>query len=496
MYRGYFKKFNANDCEEVIQFVPNDEAEAFLLENAPRLYCPDPIIEETFAFRTWTMRKHIKNTEDGFVITEFLVNDQLPWAGKHNTINAPLTHHLNEFRWLKNANDFLDYITFLIKGDGSVAGSRSAFAYHTPALSAMYSYCVFTANEDYLAENAAYFETYFNHWEQTHLTPNGLFWSNDDREGTEYSVSGTTSELRRLVGFRPLLNACMYGDAVSLAKIFRLVGNSQKEQFYLERARSIKKCMDEKMWDGEFYKAIHPLEQDLDKELDFRDIPEECNVRELVGYIPWVFHMPDPGKEEIFSYLKDPKTFLAKTGLATADISHPRFEFYLKKACTWCGNVWPYATSYALDAVIELLTGYDQHTLDYTDLYCMIKQYADMHYAEEDGKVINFIDEVMLPFEHVWYARELAKAGKEKLHGGQTRGRDYNHSTFIDLVLRGLCGIRPDAPVLTVKPKLRGIWKWFKVENLTYRGETYDVYYDEDGTAFGRGIGVVIEKRS
>ncbi len=494
MYRDYYKKFNANDVEDVIQWIPNREAESFLWENAPRLYCPDPTIEETFAFRAWTMRKHIKNTEDGFVITEFLVNDPLPWAGKHNTINAPLTHHLNEFRWLKNADDFLDYITFLLKGDGSVTGSRSAFAYHTPALSAMYDFCVFTANEDYLIENAEYFEAYFNHWEQTHLTSNGLYRSNDDREGTEYSISGTTNELKRLTGFRPLLNACMYGDAISLSKIFRLAGNVQKEEFYQNRARFIKKCMDEKMWDGEFYKAIHPLEQNLERNLDYRDIPDSCNVKELVGYIPWAYHMPDEGKEAAFRYLKDPSVFQAKTGLTTADISHERFQFDLKKACTWCGNVWPYATSYALNAVIELLDGYDQDILDRADLYQFLKQYAEMHYLTENGKTVNFIDEVMLPFEHIWYARELAKTGKVKLHGGQTRGKDYNHSTFLDLVLRGLCGIKETDGKLTVEPKLHGIWSWFKLENLTFRKETYSIYYDEDGTVFGKGVGIIVEK--
>lgn len=66
-YIDYYSKFNKNDCEEVVQLVPNSEAAGFLYENAPRLYCPDRVIEETFAFRTWTMRKHLMETEDGTV---------------------------------------------------------------------------------------------------------------------------------------------------------------------------------------------------------------------------------------------------------------------------------------------------------------------------------------------------------------------------------------------------------------------------------------------
>lgn len=486
-YSEYFKKFNNNDNEEIIQYISNEKAEEFLLENAPRLYCPDKTIEETFAFRTWTMRKHIMNTEDGFLLSEFLTKIHLSWAGKHNTINAALTHHLNEFRWLKNSNIFLDYIRFFLTGEGS------AFAYHTPALTAMYNFCITTANEQFLKDNAEAFEKYFNTWEERHLTKCGLYWSIDDREGTEYTISGTMQDMTRLKGFRPLLNSCMYGDAVSLAKIFTLIGDEEKSKLYSDKAKAIKKKVDTLLWDNGFYKARHPFNQDFDAGVDFSSVPEECDAKELMGYIPWAFNLPSNGRDGCFSLLKDEKTFLAKTGFATADISHPRFLFYQEKACTWNGNVWPYATSYTINAAIELLNNYKQDTLSENDLYDFILKYAEMHYSIEDGEKINFIDEVMRPFELIWNVREAVKNGYN-LTGGPNRGRDYNHSTFIDLVLRGLCGISWDSQELTLLPKIQGIWKWFKLENLTHRGVTYNIWYDEDGTVFNKGRGVIIEK--
>ncbi len=486
-YSDYFKKFNDNDNEEVINFISNKNAEAFLLKNAPRLYCPDRTIEETFAFRTWTMRKHIMNTEDGFLLSEFLTNTHLSWAGKHNTINAALTHHLNEFRWLKNSDILLDYIRFFITGEGN------AYAYHTPALTAMYNFCLLTANEDFLIKNISALEEYFQGWEERHFTKNGLYWSIDDREGTEFTISGNTPDMVRRKGFRPLLNSCMYADALSLSKIFALSENKDRSDFYLEKARTIKKAVEEKMWDGDFFKSIHPLDEDFDKSLDCTSIPKECNVRELMGYFPWAFGLPSEGREGCFEYLKDDKIFNAKTGFTTADMSHERFLFYQEKACTWNGNVWPYATSYTINAAIELLNNYSQNTISEKDLYDFILKYSEMHYSVEDGKKINFIDEVMRPFEFIWNVREVAKNGY-KLTGGQNRGRDYNHSTFIDLVLRGLCGIDTQKEALTVEPKICGIWKWFKIENLTYRKNTYNVYYDETGEVFGKGVGITIEK--
>ncbi len=494
-YREYFEKFNTNDCEEVLTHITNEKAEEFLIENAPRLYCPDRTIEETFAFRTWTMRKHIKKTEAGFMITEFLPD--VAWAAKYNTINAPLTHHLNEFRWLKNADDFLDYIRFFITGEGSAYSSQSAFTYQNPALTAMYNYCLLTANEEFLRQNAEAFEKYFLTWEEKHLTKNGLYWSIDDREGTEFSISGTcgtVADRRVLKGFRPLMNSCMCADALSLSKIFEMIGEKEKSDFYLEKSNFIKKKMDEKMWDGDFYKAVHPLEQNFDKEISYRNIPEGNDVRELVGYIPFAFRLPNAGKEKCFAYLKDEKIFQAKTGFATADISHERFMYSPEHGCTWNGKVWPFATSYVLNACIEALNHYSQSTLTNQDLYNFTKQYAEMHYSIEGGKKINFIDEVMMPYEYIWCVREQARDGKKQFSGGKNRGRDYNHSTFIDVVLRGLCGVDLQSNELRITPKIKGIWKWFKIENLTFKGQTYHVYYDEAGTVFKKGKGVVIEK--
>ena len=130
-----------------------------------------------------------------------------------------------------------------------------------------------------------------------------------------------------------------------------------------------------------------------------------------------------------------------------------------------------------------------KHLFDFT------KTYAEMHYLEEDGKRINFIDEVMLPDKYIWDCREFFKNRDVPIeNGGKERGRDYNHSTFIDIVLRGICGINFKNNILTVNPRIKGIWKWFKIENLTFRKKTYNIYFDEDGLVFNRGKGVIIER--
>ena len=60
--------------------------------------------------------------------------------------------------------------------------------------------------------------------------------------------------------------------------------------------------------------------------------------------------------------------------------------------------------------------------------------------------------------------------------------------------MRGLIGIDVNAQTLTVNPRIKGIWKWFKVTNVTFKKQSYTIYYDEDGTKYNKGVGLIIEK--
>ena len=488
MLKEYIKKFNENDEETHIQKISNKDACEFLLKNAPELECPDKVIEETFAFRTWTIRKHLKDSDGGVMMSEFF--PPVPWAGAYNTICAAFFHHLNEYRWFKNADILMDYIFHFVENK-----KDNGYSYYTPALTAVYEFLKFTGNDEIIKNSIDKFEAYFTGWEERHLTKSGLYWSSDDRDAMEFSISGTTPDTYTSIkGLRPTLNAYMYGDAITLSKIFYEYGSNEKAELYKCKAEKIKSLMDERLWDGDFYKAVHST--DIDGDISIKDIPEEMNVRESIGYIPWIYSMPDANHAGMFAYLKDENVFKAKCGFTTADKSHPRYLYEHSHACLWNGYVWPFATSQVIGAVISLLNNYEQNVISNLDLYDFIKTYANMHYiTKEDGVTYNWIDEVMHPDEKIWTTREILKnLGWLEKRGGYERGKDYNHSTFIDLVLRGLVGIDVNADTLTVKPRIEGIWKWFAVRNLTFKKQSYNIYYDEDGTKYNKGVGLIIEK--
>jgi hypothetical protein len=61
-------------------------------------------------------------------------------------------------------------------------------------------------------------------------------------------------------------------------------------------------------------------------------------------------------------------------------------------------------------------------------------------------------------------------------------GKDYNHSTFLDLIIEGLIGLRATlSSLLVVQPLADDSIKYFALDNLYYHGHNISVIYDPQG---------------
>jgi hypothetical protein len=78
------------------------------------------------------------------------------------------------------------------------------------------------------------------------------------------------------------------------------------------------------------------------------------------------------------------------------------------------------------------------------------------------------------------------------LKGRDPRSRWYNHSTFADLLITGVVGLRPRADdVVEVVPLLpEEAWPWFCLDGVRYHGRALTIVWDRDGARFGRGAGL------
>ncbi|MBL9126465.1 MAG: hypothetical protein JNL97_02400, partial [Verrucomicrobiales bacterium] len=472
--RRYVAAFNAADEELYPQAIRNTETAAFLEANAPRFECPDADIERTYWFRWWTFRKHLRRTPEGWVVTEFL--PPVPWAGKYNTISCAAGHHLNEGRWLLDRRPLDDYARFWFRPE---AEPRKYSFWPAEALLAR---ARVTGDAGLVRTLLPDLVRNFEAWERDRFDPTvGLFWQEDGQDGMEVSVGGT--------GFRATINSYMVAEASAIARIAELESQPKLATRFRERAEKLRRTLLEKLWDPEarFFKV---LPRDTRRGL--------VDVRELHGFTPWYADLPEPTHAVAWRQLSDPLGFKAPFGLTTTEQRHAGFALsYAGHECQWNGPSWPYATAITLSAAANYLHSPNPAHLSVAEYFDALRTYARAHrLVRKDGSEVPWIDENLNPRTGDWIARTRLETwangtwSAEK--GGRERGKDYNHSTFCDLILSGLVGLRPRLDdVLEVHPLLpEGTWDYFAVDRIPYHGRTVGILWDRTGERYRRGAGL------
>ena len=503
LVRRRFDRFSADDEELYRNTIGNGRALAAVGDKIPLFECPDEDVERTYYFRWWTYRKHLRNTPDGWVVTEFLPD--VSWAGKYNMISCPFGHHLREGRWLRDQSVMDEYTQIMMKY-GNVNGQKSYLSWPAWAtvervkVSGDFSFAK-TLLGDFVANYEAWergwivkglsirdtggVKTYDGREIRTGLRPErGLFDYAGDREGSEFALS--------LDGARPFVNAAMWAEAGAIAEIARAAGDMALAERFAAKSAALERNIKEKLWNRDvgFFTTLG-----IDGELD--------GVKELHGYAPFYFGMPFGGDfDVVWKWLVDEKGFFASKGLTFPARDTPGFSVECDPSgheCLWNGPSWPYATSIALTALCHALQERSGACgeVGSDDFAKLLRQYAAQHVRiREDGRKVAWIDENLDPFTGEWLARKIM-IEKERRTGKKMkcceRGKDYNHSTFCDLVISGLCGFVPQTDgSVVVKPLAPKSWDWWCVDGVRYHGRDITILFDRDGTHYGKGQGIVV----
>jgi len=489
-FNDYIQKFNADDNESIVQFIPNRDADEFLKNNIPYFNCPDKGLEETYYFRWWVYRKHIEKTPEGFVITEFL--HKVPQAGKYNTIDCAAAHHFYEGRWLRNQEYLWDYANFWFKGGGN---PRS---YSFWPANSILAFARVHQDKKLVIDLLPYLVENYRAWEKSNLCADGLFWQVDLRDGMESSIGGS--------GKRATINSYMIGEAVAIAEIAGMAGNKSIEEEFSKKASRLKILLLTKLWDpkADFFKTLPLNEKEFGGisvaeryKKSFSVFPADSvklvDVRELHGYTPWYFNIPGKQYAVAWKFLTDTAGFKAPFGPTTAERADPGFKISYKSEpyiCQWNGPSWPYATSITLKAMGNLLRNEDQSFVTRNDFVEVLKTYSKSHrLINEKGKQVFWIDEDLNPFTGEWLSREISTAKR-----GFHYGKDYNHSEFCDIIISDLVGIRPSMNnEVVINPLIpQTYWKWFCLDRVYYHNHILSVVWDKDGTKYKLGKGFLI----
>jgi hypothetical protein len=459
-FKHYVDYFNRMEDENIKQAIPNDSSWAWMQKNIPLFECPQQNFEEIFYYRWWTLRKHIKKTEKGYVFTEFLV--QRNYADKYNLIASALGHHIYEARWIHDKKYLDDYIMVWYRGNDGKPMNKLR-AYSSWNIDALYNRYLVNTDKKFITTLLPDLENDYASWEKEKRLPNGLYWQYDVRDAMEETISGGRKEKNA----RPSINGYMYGNAKGLASIAALSGKEDIAAFYNRKADTTRQLTEEKLWNSQhqFFEVL--------KEKD-----TSANVKEEIGFIPWYFNMPDDKYNIAWKSLTDTKTFCAPFGITTADRSHPQFRTHGCCKCEWDGAVWPFATSQTLTAMANLLNNYKQDNVADSNYFDLLETYVESQYYRGRPYVGEYLDE---------------KTGYW-LKGDEERSRYYNHSTFNDLIITGLVGLRPRADgIVEVNPLLpEGKWDWFCLDNLLYHGNIITVIWDKTGSKYKKGKGLSV----
>ncbi len=160
-------------------YVQSNPENSPLADGVPLLDISDKDIMEIYYYRWYTYFEHIKKTDGGYVITEFL-ND-VPWAGKQNTINCALGHHLYEGRWIYNRDILNDYCKWWFMGG-------EPRLYSTWIADAVLAYAKVSGDRKIISELYNDLKENYFAWEKEKKRANGLFYQLDWYDGMEYSI--------------------------------------------------------------------------------------------------------------------------------------------------------------------------------------------------------------------------------------------------------------------------------------------------------------------
>ena len=447
-------RFNTMEEENVTNLVSNADSWGWMQKEIPFFACPDSEVEELYYYRWWSFRKHLRAAAGGYVFSEFLT--------RTNPISSALGHQVAEGRWLQHQVYLDDYIRYWLEDP---VGREQLHKYSGWLAAAVYERFLVTGDKAFLVARLDELVADYRLWEQTRQTDGGLFWQFDVRDAMEESISGS----RTNKNLRPTINSYMFGNARAIAEIARLAGTKKLAREFDVKADRLKSLVQEQLW--------NPAAQFFEVR---REDGTFSNVREELGFLPWMFELPDRSRrfDAAWSQLGDPQGFRAPFGITTAERRHLQFRSHGWGHCEWDGAVWPFATSQTLVALAKVLQQDDFSVLSRWDYYDAFLTYVHSQHAGGKPYIGEYLDEMTGD----WF------------NGKGGRSRYYNHSRFADLVITGVVGLVPrsDDRVELVPLLPAGVWDWFCLDGIPYHGHALTILWDAMGTRYHRGSGLLV----
>ena len=474
----------------------------WFVRNIPFLDIDDPDIEAVYFYRWKLYRSHIREIgAQGTTVLEFLPD--VPWAREPYTdLNDSSSFHLFEGRWLRDPAVVNSLIDHMYRGKGNTRAFSESIAAASEAATLV------SGDPDVLLRNLDGMRTIFDAWDDHFDRKRNLYWIEPLADATEYTISSIDASgagfqehpsskqnengFTQGYAFRPSINTYQFGNALAISRIAERAGLKSVAAEYAARAGKIRQATLAQLWNSELDHFTDRYQRSTAyvKQGDF------IRGRELVGYLPWFYELTPKAGADASRYASAWKhaistdELLGGYGLRTVEPTYARYMVQYRYAgsqpeCQWNGPSWPFQTSQLLTGLANLLDDYPaQNVIGKADYLHLLRMYTRQH----------FLTPGRLDLQEDY---DPDKGGPIV---GLERSHHYAHSTYVDLVLSGLVGIRPRADdILEIAPLLpqkeqgdEAEIKYFAVEGLVYHGHDIAVLYDAAGSRYHLGKGLIV----
>jgi hypothetical protein len=452
--------------------------------NIPFLAVPDQTIQSVYYYRWRVWKEHLRNTGPGTgdILTEFL--PPVGYAAPDDGIDAAAGHHIMEGRWARDQSYLDSYLRYWLTGPGQAAQSQDPYAkqwvdeYSNWIIYAAWQQALVSGDFSALESLEPALIRQYNSWSNHIDASTGLYWQLPVWDAMEQSASSLSSSdaFAGVQTLRPTINSYQYGAAAVISQLAGMMGDQATAREFAARAAALKARVQQLLWS--------PSQQFFDDIL-LPGNPGHAPLqqRQETGFVPWAFNLPSATYSVAWKQLMDPQGFYTPYGPTTLEVRSPLYmrDAYTPGAydggcCHWDGPSWPYATSQTLTALANLLDGYPSQP------YVTAADYAQLLHGYALTQMKNgspYVAEAHDPSSPLW------------MYDQYGHSEDYNHSTFNDLVISGLMGLRPQAgDTLVLKPLVPASWDYFVLENVPYHGHNVTVLYDRTGQRYHQGPGM------
>ena len=460
--------------------------------NLAAFHCSDPLVEKLFYHRAYVLRKNMMTPNLGAL--KWPTQSEGRWRSSWypNVISYGAAHQIREARWLADPQYWTGHLRTWAMNQKADHVYPSHVTPAGPSGGQYTDWITSTAWEghlvhpdrgvlselvDRLAENVRGWQKVYDPDGDGLLMVDDHWWTGMEYQPSFFAFSDYKTEpnfsqpTQRVNLERVDLTAYNFGNAQNVARIYTFLGQPEKAKEFEALAAKISKAVGEKMWHKE-KRFFYSLRADDDTPAD---------VKEVIGVYPFYFGMfpAASGFQAAWDSILDPGQFWTPWPVASVSKECPAYSQDgwpqadgRAAGCMWNGPTWPHANSIVMTAMARTLR----------DDCALAKDKASLLTREK-------LWELFTSFTKAQYRnQDAAFPWTGEFYNGEsgvwkTAERDYNHSTWLDILIPELIGLVPTSDdILELDPLIPpGALAHFTLDGQRFHGRDITVVWDAPG---------------